>query len=84
MNIPIKKLLHQRNLLLASSVTEMSLKDKRICCAEVRKALESDHSKPNVLLPSWGLSVGEFCVIQVLSQDSKKQFREQLQSLASV
>jgi hypothetical protein len=84
MNIPIQKLLHERNVQMAQSIIDMPLKDKRLCCAEVRRSLEADVNKSNVLLPAYGMTVGEFCVIQVLSQDSKKLFKEQLHALAKV
>ena len=71
------RLIHEKNLILVKNISELSIKDKRRVFASLRKIDDGQHF--NFLFPAcFGVTVAEFCTIQVLMNDSKRKFRDNL------
>lgn len=71
------RLIHEKNLILVKNISELSIKDKRKVFAALRKM--GDHTHKNFLFPScFGVTLAEFCTVQVLVNDSKRKFKEAL------
>jgi hypothetical protein len=70
-------LLHERNLILVKNVTDMSIKNKRKIFACLRQL--PNNQSLNFLFPVYfGVTIAEFCTIQVLLNDSKRKFRDSI------
>lgn len=70
----MKKLLHEKNLLIVKSISELSIKDKRKVFTILRKLPTRNH---NIILPKYlGITLGEFCTVQVLLTDSKRKLKD--------
>lgn len=70
----VKCKMHQRNCAVVRYLSELPIKDKRRVFALLRSipAREANHVFPTFQ----GVTVGEFCLTQVLVTDSKKKLRE--------
>jgi hypothetical protein len=73
----LNQLIHEKNLILVKNISELSIKDKRKVFSSLRK-IEND-GNINFLFPScFGVTIAEFCTIQVLLNDSKRKFKDTL------
>jgi len=72
----LNQLLHERNLIIVQHIADLSIKDKRKVFVMLRKM---DGPNANYMFPKYfGATVGEFCTVQVLINDSKRKFKEYL------
>ena len=68
------RLLHEKNLIMAHHLANLTIKEKRRIFFLLRTLEESDTS---YILPGFfGATIGEFCTIQVLCMDSRKKFHD--------
>lgn len=73
----LKRLIHEKNLIQVKNISELSIKDKRKVFASLRKIEDNHHF--NYLFPMcFGVTIAEFCTIQVLLNDSKRKFKDNL------
>jgi hypothetical protein len=72
----LNQLIHERNLILVQHISDLSIKDKRKLFSLLRKVSNKHH---NFMFPQFfGATIGEFCTVQVLLNDSKRKFKEYL------
>lgn len=70
----LNQLVHERNLILVRNISDWTIKDKRKVFATLRQVPET-HT--NLVLPRFsGVTIGEFCTVQVLMSESKRKFKE--------
>lgn len=68
------QLIHERNLIVVRNISELTIKDKRRVLAILRQVPQAH---PNLLLPRFsGVTIGEFCTVQLLMSESKRKFKE--------
>ena len=70
----MNQLVHERNLLMVQHISDLSIKDKRKVLGLLRTIPADQY---NYLFPTFfGVTIGEFCTIQVLVNDSKRKLKE--------
>lgn len=75
----IKKLLHEKNVADAIFILNLSVKKKRQIMTKLRKQPEIFNQKILINSMNW-MSIGQFALLNFISTDNKKKFREYLVS----
>jgi hypothetical protein len=73
----IKQLLHEKNTILVKLISDLTIKSKRHIFNIIR--LHTPQHSNHLLLQFSACTLGEFCVTQVLLNDSKRKFKDYLE-----
>jgi hypothetical protein len=73
----IKQLLHEKNTIIIKLISDLTIKSKRHVYNIIR--LNNPKHSNHLILPYSACTLGEFCVTQVLINDSKRKFKDYLE-----